>query len=114
MGASSDLGRVFFQSTEHRYAARAEEQLPGSEALYEHTASGDTLVNVKSDGELTSECGAVSPAGENWVGTGAHAISTDGSRVFFLSPDPYDGSCETHAVCSPGWAHDLGLRTRKG
>ena len=98
VGASSDLGRVFFQSTEHRYAARAEEQLPGSEALYEHTASGDSLVNVKSNGELINKCGAVSPAGQGWVGTGAHAVSSDGSRVFFLSPDPNDGSCETESL----------------
>ena len=93
VGASANFDRIFFQSTEHQYAGAAEGQLAGSQALYEHSGGRDTLVNVKSDGELTSECGAVSPAGENGVGTGAHAVSTDGSRVFFLSPDPYDGSC---------------------
>ena len=45
-------------------------------------------MNVKSNGELMNKCGAVSPAGQGWVGTGAHAISSDGSRVFFLSPTP--------------------------
>jgi hypothetical protein len=93
VSASSDFGRVFFQSPEHGFAAPAEEQLAGSNALYEYSAGHYSLVNVNNDGKPTSECGAISPASSAAVGPYAHAVSTDGSRVFFLSPDPGNLSC---------------------
>lgn len=93
-GASTDFTRVFFQSADHSFAAPAGEQLVGSKAVYEYSGGRYTLINVDDEGKLLNECGAVSPA-ENTqiVGVYSHAVSADGSRVFFLSPDPTDLSC---------------------
>jgi hypothetical protein len=93
VGASADFGRVFFQSTEHGFAAPAAEQVAGSNALYEYADGHDSLVNVAGDGALTNACGAFSPAVDIAVGGYAHAVSADGSHVFFLSPDETDSSC---------------------
>jgi hypothetical protein len=112
VGASSDFGRVFFQSTEHGFAAPAKEQLPGSNALYEYAAGRYSLLNVNSEGKPLSACGAVSPAGKVAVGHYAHAVSSDGSRVFFLSPDPADLSCYEESPSSfTGTAPQLYVRS---
>jgi hypothetical protein len=93
VGASADFGRVFFQSRDHRFAAGAEEQLAGSNALYEEDEGHYSLVNVGEDGKTTSRCGAVSPDATEAIGSYAHAVSSDGSRVLFLSPDPKNREC---------------------
>jgi Tol biopolymer transport system component len=92
VGASSSFGRVFFQSREHLAGTAAVEQLPGSNALYEYSEGHYSLVNEK-EGKTTSPCGAISPASEGYVGVYSHAVSSDGSRVFFLSPDPKNNKC---------------------
>jgi hypothetical protein len=94
VGASTDFSRVFFQSSEHRFVAPAEEQLSGSKALYEYSGGRYSLVNVDSNGKLLNTCGAVSPAeATHTVSVYGHAVSADGARVFFLSPDPTDSNC---------------------
>jgi hypothetical protein len=93
VGASADFSRLFFQSTEHSYAAAAEEQLPESKALYEYSGGHYTLVNVEDNGKTTSPCGAISTAESQGSGTQANSVSTDGSHVFFLSPNPEDERC---------------------
>jgi hypothetical protein len=94
VGASSNFSKVFFQSREHGFAAPAQEQLAGSHALYEYSGGHYSLVNVNSEGKLLNTCGAVSPATEvESIGAYSHAVSADGSRVFFLSPDPEDSTC---------------------
>jgi hypothetical protein len=92
VGASSSFGRVFFQSREHLAGTAAVEQLPGSRALYEYNEGHYSLVNEK-EGKTTSPCGAISPASEVEADFYSHAVSTDGSRVFFLSPDPENEKC---------------------
>jgi hypothetical protein len=93
VGASADFSRLFFQSTEHSYAPAAAEQLPKSKALYEYSGGHYTLVNVEANGKTTSPCGAISTAEPEASGTQANSVSTDGSHVFFLSPNPEDGRC---------------------
>ncbi len=95
VGASSDLSHVVFQSTDHGYAAPAEEQLAGSHALYEYSGGHYRLVNVNSQGGLLNPCGAYSPSAPGLTATGQYTntVSADGARVFFLSPDPTDHAC---------------------
>jgi dipeptidyl aminopeptidase/acylaminoacyl peptidase len=50
-------------------------------------------VNVGDNGKTTSPCGAISTAQPQASGTQANSISTDGSHVFFLSPNPLDRRC---------------------
>jgi hypothetical protein len=115
VGASHDLDQVVLESKNHALAPGAEEQDKGSNALYESTGAGEctiettncTLINVQSNGELVSRCGAVlglgtfslgvpfepeSPAGNGTEGTSGkihNAVSADGSRVIFTAPDPF-------------------------
>ncbi len=93
VGASADLGRLFFQCSEHNFAPAAEEQLPKSKALYEYSGGHYSLVNVEEHGKPTSPCGAVSTAQTQQAGTQANSVSADGSHVFFLSPNPRDSRC---------------------
>ncbi|HWW68104.1 MAG TPA: hypothetical protein VNY83_08995, partial [Solirubrobacterales bacterium] len=96
VGASADFSRVFLQSTEHNLipGGLAETQIAGSNALYEYSAGHYSLLNVKTGGaSLTSSCGA-RIAGTRGAGRYAHAVSADGSRVFFESPDPRSGSSD--------------------
>lgn len=90
VGASSDFGHLVFESQDHSLAPGASGQVADSTALYQWTASGTSLVNVNSDGSLTSPCGAVlGDEHSNNGGDGNHnAVSADGSKIFFLSPDP--------------------------
>jgi hypothetical protein len=92
-GASTNFARLFFQSKEHHFAAAAEKQLAGSNALYEYSDGQYTLVNVTNTGETTSPCGAISPGAQTWVSSYNHGVSNDGSRAFFVSPDPTNHSC---------------------
>jgi hypothetical protein len=108
VGASTDFSRVFFDSEEHIPGTAATEQLPESNALYEYTEGHYSLVNEK-EGKTTSPCGAISPAADTPVSPYNHAVSSDGSRVLFISPDPENEQCyKEHLVNesppgSPPW-----------
>jgi hypothetical protein len=66
----------------------AEGTVGGSEDLYEWSGGKLRLVNVTNAGALTSLCGAVLGEGFPSLGPGAvHAVSGDGSKVFFTSPE---------------------------
>lgn len=88
-GSSADASHVLFE-TEQTFTANDSAQIAG-ERLYERFAGNATLVGVNSDGTLTSACGAVAGSGEGV----ANAISADGARIFFESPDP-----KASATCS--------------
>jgi hypothetical protein len=97
MGASADAAHVLFE-TAQALTPSDSAQVAG-QALYERAGGVTTLVGVKTDGSLTSTCGAVAGVGDADNGhTIDRAISAAGSRVFFESPDP-EG--EGDAGCSP-------------
>jgi hypothetical protein len=119
VGGSHDLSHVVLESLDHTLAVGATTQDPGSNALYEwegagtgscttNTASFDVasggckqLINVNSNGELVSRCGAV--LGQGHVpGTRYNAVSNTGSRIVFTAPDPYLRSDHT-ALTSECW-----------
>lgn len=59
------------------------------EVLYEWASGGLRIVGVRTDGSLTSGCGSVLGNGSAFSSFGSqNAVSRDGSRIFFLSPDP--------------------------
>jgi hypothetical protein len=94
VGASHDINRIFLTSKNHRLASGAEKQDVGSEAIYEdmggecNSEPGNCgLVNVDSSGLLLSRCGAVLGEG-SLPGTAHNAVSADGSRAIFTTPDP--------------------------
>ncbi len=68
----------------------AEAAVNGVHDLYDWTGGELRLVNVTSNGTLLDPCGAVLGAGGNYPYTvgATNAVSDDGSRFFFTSPDP--------------------------
>ncbi len=63
----------------------AEEMAPELDDLYEWTGGQLRLVNVNTEGKLLSTCGA--ELGNGGVsGSAINAVSADGSKVFFTSP----------------------------
>jgi hypothetical protein len=88
VGASADLSHVIFTTLDHSLVPAAAGQVAGSNALYEWTGGQLRLVNVTTGGSLTSACGAMLGGG-TLAGATHDAVSSDGSRVFFESPDPF-------------------------
>lgn len=99
-GGSENLSEVILESENHQLISggAAEDQVAGSNALYESNGGGEcsfrqsscVLVNVNSEGLLLSACGASLGQGgdHNASGTAHSAVSSDGSKVFFTAPDP--------------------------
>jgi DNA-binding beta-propeller fold protein YncE len=98
VGTSADGSHVLF-ATEQALTPAAQSLRAGKE-LYERVGETTNLVGVRTEGSLTSACGAIAGSGrsDTYGGTVAGSISSDGSRVFFESPDPR-GSGD--ASCSP-------------
>lgn len=86
-GGSSDLSRVLFLSNDHSLVPSAAGQVAPSWALYQWASGHLSLVNVTTAGTLTSACGAALGSGIE-PGVAHNAVSNDGSKIFFLSPDP--------------------------
>jgi hypothetical protein len=105
VGSSADGNHVLFDTPQQLTPSDAG-QLAG-QALYDRSDGHTTLVGVNTDGSLTSTCGAtvgnvkavLSGTALAPVPAYSYAVSADGSRVFFESPDP-QGSGD--ASCSPG------------
>jgi hypothetical protein len=96
-GSSTGFGHIFFASVDHELPlatpgeeAVAKETDPGAHNLYEWSAGQLTLVNVKANGSpLANPCGAILGAAEYpETAGGVHAVSEDGSTVFFSVPSP--------------------------
>jgi hypothetical protein len=107
-GESADQSHVLFEA-QAPLTPDDSGQVAGL-ALYDRTAGHTVLVGVRTGDSLTSACGAVIAAPPTIGSTGAqtivtlgslqpsNAVSSDGSRVFFESPDPAgsgDASCST-------------------
>ncbi|MGA9877065.1 MAG: hypothetical protein WBQ21_14785 [Solirubrobacteraceae bacterium] len=89
LGASQDLSHVVLASQDHVLAPGDSTQDAGSWALYEEVGGQLRLVNVNTNGSLTSRCGAVLGVGSvGRAGVTHNAVSSDGSKIFFTSPDP--------------------------
>ena len=105
VGASRDLGHVVLQSEDPGMCPGPENvglKVTHGDVLcewdggYETLEDGSTrpemkLVNLNSEGELLSTCGAALGVGgvlEGGASWGYRAVSTDGSRVVFTAPDP--------------------------
>jgi hypothetical protein len=100
VGSSADgTSDVLFQTTQAITPSDAG-QASGF-ALYDRAHGQTLLVNVDTAGSLISTCGGVlgnvtSPLSHNVQDT--NAVSADGSRIFFESPDP---EATGTASCSP-------------
>jgi hypothetical protein len=88
VGASSDFSHVLLESQDHGLVPAAGGQVSGSHALYEWANGQLGLVNLTTGGSLTSRCGATLGNGHLY-GVSHNAMSGDGSKIFFVSPDPY-------------------------
>jgi hypothetical protein len=94
-GASRAVGSVVLESTSLALATGAESQDEGSHELYQWTGGYENvngevkpeleLVNVDSEGEPVSRCGATLGFDQE---NSHNAVSTDGSRIIFTAPDP--------------------------
>jgi hypothetical protein len=88
---TADFSHVVFQDTRKRVAGAAglDDEAYG---LYDATTGRLTLVNVDSQGELISPYGA--GLGSGVGGRYEHAISSDGERIFFSTPDDMAAATE--------------------
>jgi hypothetical protein len=99
--ATPDFSHIFFTSRDHSLASPAGGLVAGTDALYEWTGGQLRLVNVTTGGSLVSACGAVlgeADLTDGGYGSMHNAVSSDGSKAFFESPEPNTGlpepSCE--------------------
>lgn len=82
---SPDGSRVFFQTRGHLLPS--DTHLAGAQQLYAWSeSSGLHLAGIDSSGAQVSACGAVLAGGGSQVSP--LDVSSDGSRVLFMSPDP--------------------------
>ncbi len=88
VGASADLGHVVLESEDHLLAPGDTGQGEGTRALYEWTSGRLRLVNVNTDGSLTSLCGATLGQNQGFAGGSHNAVSSDGTKIFFTAPEP--------------------------
>jgi hypothetical protein len=93
IGSTSDGKRLYFQS-ERTLVPEAAGRVSGS-ILYERADGHTKMVGLDSAGEPVSTCGSILAnskgefGGENYPRSPDYgAISEDGSRVYFTSPDP--------------------------
>jgi hypothetical protein len=84
VAASEDLEHVVFQSSAHLLPADAG-RTSGSDA-YEFAGDQLRLVGVDSAGNAISQCGSVIGNGEATTAARSHAVSRDGTRIFFTAP----------------------------
>ena len=92
-GGSSNLGTVVLVSADHALLPAAEGTDEGSYDLYEWVGGQLQLVNVTDAGSLVSACGAMLGYGTEPEGNFAHnAVSEDGSKILFTSPEPGCGA----------------------
>lgn len=83
LGGSQDLSHVVFESGASLFPG--DTTLLGAQSLYEYVGTGNVapfLVGVDNSGNLLSSCGTFLGAGA-LSGSEFHAISADGSTVFF-------------------------------
>jgi Fibronectin type III domain len=106
-GGTPDMSTVLLDSTDHTLLAggAATGTVAGAHDIYQWAAGRLSLVNVTSAGSLISPCGANSlSTNTNTGGDSPGAVSADGSKVFFVSPDYMASSSDPSC---PGGVHNL-------
>jgi len=100
LGGSADLGTVVIPSTDHDLLGTTTGTVPGAYDLYEYSGGPLRQVNVTSAGSTLGSCGAVLGYGTDPSHRALHhAVSADGSKIFFTAPDPrpllpFEPGCE--------------------
>ena len=84
-GGSADSSHVVFSTEDHLLPEDAPRT--AGQSLYDRSESQLNLVSVKPDGTVFT-CGAVLGDGDYSFGGTMGAVSADGSRMFFQTPDP--------------------------
>jgi hypothetical protein len=85
VASSADASHVVFSTEDHLLAA--DSPRTAGRSLYDRSGSDLNLVNVKPEG-TASTCGAILGDGDYSFGGTIGAVSEDGSKIFFESPDP--------------------------
>jgi hypothetical protein len=102
LGASSDFSHVLLGSVDHALLPAGAERIAaegtdaGAQDLYDWSEGHLRLVNVRKNGALVNPCGAALgdalSSGELNNHATVNAVSQDGSKIFFISPQPYYAS----------------------
>jgi hypothetical protein len=100
LAGSADLGTIVIPSTDHELLGAPTGTAPGAYDLYEYSGGMLRQVNVTSAGSTLGSCGAVLGYGTDPSHRALrHAVSADGSKIFFTAPDPrplfpFEPGCE--------------------
>lgn len=100
LGGSANLGTVVIPSTDHELLGTPTGTVSGAYDLYEYSGGLLRQVNVTSAGSTLGSCGAVLGYGTDPSHRALHhAVSADGSKIFFTAPDPrpllpFEPGCE--------------------
>ena len=89
--ASSDTQRLGFHSRQPLEPPDAGRTV--GRAAYELAGTTRRLVGVGDDGNPLSECGSVIGSGDLTPSLSPKAMSRDGARIYFTSPDPATTEC---------------------
>jgi hypothetical protein len=113
-GASADMSHIILESKDRELAPGDTGQEEGNTALYELVGGHLQLVNVTTNGSLISPCGATlgGNGGETTYDVMNSAVSRDGSKVIFTSPNPevsqtYGASAPSGPGCWNRWNRNL-------
>ena len=87
VGASRDFSRLFLSVADNSFLGSSTGTRQGADDLYEYAGGETRQVNVigNTPGSTIGSCGASIVKGQEGAGliSSAHAVSSDGSRVFF-------------------------------
>jgi hypothetical protein len=116
VAATGDLSKLVLATSDRTVAGGETTGTTSGEDLYEYTAeAGLRQLNVNGEGETLGRCGAKIITGSEGAasrnGLGApHAISVDGSRVFFYASAP--GRCASQGELRVGTGSNVSLYMR--
>ena len=103
VAASEDFSKLILRVQDHTLLGHATGTTSGSD-LYEYSEDALRQVNVQSNGEKISTCGATMAMGADELtfannhGSTPHAVSVDGSRVFFTDDCTHHLYIRVHGV----------------
>jgi hypothetical protein len=112
-GASADFGTLVLKTADHKLLGKSTPTIsdPGRGSgsgldLYEYSGGELRQLNVDSEGKTIGTCGARLALGNQGAeeGSGIHAISADGSRIFFnASPTSTCPGGDEEEFGGPNW-----------
>lgn len=112
VGASRDFSKLFFQS-EDRSLLGSPTGTKSGQDLYEYSSGQLRQVNVNSEGKKLGSCGAaVARGGDGESGrSDRHAVSSDGSRIYFEAVPGANCSEAAHLYLREGAAKTVDIGT---